>query len=218
MPDAPAAEPSAEFHDLIVLNLPSLRQQAMALTRNRTEADDLLQATIVSALAARESFTIGTNFRAWMHRILRNRFVSNIRRRRETVDLDDAPAALLVRSGGQLERLDILELRRCLLRLPANQRLILLMISLQGLSYEEASVQTGVSVGTLKCRVFRARAQLSAWMLGEERAPEGAAADRMPGAAPPIARRRRRNGHAVSLRSSESGAFTPATADRIGTG
>ena len=137
MPAAPAAEPPAVFHDLLLLNLPALRQQAMALTRNRADADDLLQAAVASALAARASFTIGTNFRAWMARILRNRFVSNIRRRRETVDIDDAPAALLGRSGGQVERLEILELRRCLLRLPANQRCIARLAPCQLFSFHQ---------------------------------------------------------------------------------
>lgn len=205
MSDAPAVEPPAAFHDLLLLNLPALRQQAMALTRNRADADDLLQATVLNALAAQSSFTIGTNFRAWMGRILRNRFVSNIRRRRETVDIDDAPASLLGRSGGQVERLEILELRRCLLRLPANQRLILLMISMQGLSYEEASAQTGVAVGTLKCRVFRARSQLATWLLGKERSPDVATDDRAPASGQPASRRRGRNVNVTPLLQPERG-------------
>jgi RNA polymerase sigma-70 factor (ECF subfamily) len=156
------------FHSLILSVLPSLRQQAMALTRHRADAEDLVQAAVTSALAAQDSFCVGTNFRAWMTRILRNRFFSNVRRRRMAVDLDDVPAALLGRSGGQEDNLEIQDLRRHMLRLPANQRVILLMISLEGLSYEEASEHLGVAAGTLKCRVFRARAQLEIWMLGEE--------------------------------------------------
>jgi RNA polymerase sigma-70 factor (ECF subfamily) len=172
MPDANAdnltemAPPT--FHSLILSVLPSLRQQALALTRHRADAEDLVQAAVTSALAAQDSFCIGTNFRAWMTRILRNRFFSNVRRRRAVVDLDDVPAAQLGRSGGQEDNLAIQDLRRHMLRLPANQRVILLMISLQGVSYEEASEHLGVAAGTLKCRVFRARAQLEMWMLGEE--------------------------------------------------
>lgn len=156
-----------DFHDLLLGILPLLRQQAMALTRHRADAEDLVQASVTSALAAKHSFEIGTNFRAWMVRILRNRFFSNVRRYREMVDLDDA-APQLGRSGGQEENIVMQELRRHLLRLPANQRLILLMISVQGFSYEEASEQLGVAVGTLKCRVFRARTLLHLWGLGEE--------------------------------------------------
>jgi len=160
------ARPAPCFHDLLLAVIPSLRQQAMALTRHRADAEDLVQASITSALAAHASFEVGTNFRAWTTRILRNRFLSNVRRRRETIDIDDAPAAQLGRSGGQEENIAILELGRHLRRLPARQREILLMISFEGLSYDEASVQLGVAVGTLKARVFRARAQLDAWDRG----------------------------------------------------
>lgn len=172
--DTPAPMPS--FHDLLLAALPSLRQQALALTRHRADAEDLVQAAVTNALAAQHSFEPGTNFRAWMTRIMRNRFFSNFRRRRETVDLDDAPSSLMGRSGGQEESIAFKELRANLARLPADQRLVLMMISVQGMSYEEASEQLGVAVGTLKCRVFRARKQLRAWMLGEDEVPAVASA------------------------------------------
>lgn len=160
-----------DFHDLMVATLPSLRQQALALTRNRADADDLVQTAVTNALAARDSFQPGTNFRAWMGSILRNRFLSDCRRKRPFASLEDAPPASLARSGGQEESLAMKELQRHLARLTADQRLLLLMISVQGVSYEEASVQLGIAVGTLKARVSRSRAQLRRWMLGEEPAP-----------------------------------------------
>lgn len=175
--DAPASQPEADFHDLLIARLPALRQQAMALARNRADADDLVQAAVTNALAARASFTPGTNFAAWMSRILRNGFISGIRRRRETTDLADVPGALLGRSGGQEEGLEMQELRHLLTRLPADHRLALLLISVQGLSYDDASAQLGVAVGTLKCRVFRARRLLRQWLLGED-APAEAAPER----------------------------------------
>jgi len=164
------------FHDLLIQHLPVLRQQAMALTRNRADADDLLQTSVASALAAKNSFELGTNFRAWMGSIIRNRFLSNCRRRRETVSIDDAPSSMLSRSGGQEESLAMRELRHHMARLPADQRLLLLMISVQGRSYEEVSVQMGVPVGTLKARVSRTRKQLRVWILGEEETPRRTAA------------------------------------------
>ena len=157
-----------EFHKLILLNLPLLRQQALSLTRHKADAEDLLQAAVASAIAARESFAAGTNFKAWMMCILRNRFLSNVRQRRLLVDLGEIPEGLLGRNGGQEDNLEIKELRRQMSRLPPNQLQILLMISIEGLSYDEASEQLGVAVGTLKCRVFRARAQLEVWMHGQE--------------------------------------------------
>ncbi|WP_191084533.1 sigma-70 family RNA polymerase sigma factor [Roseococcus microcysteis] len=167
-----ASAPEVSFHDLLVAALPALRQQALALTRNRADADDLVQTSVSSALAAQTSFQPGTNFGAWMARILRNRFLSNMRRRREIVDIEDAPASLLARSGGQEEGLAIQQLRHLIGKLPADHRLVLIMISVQGLSYEEASEQLDVPVGTLKCRVSRARAMLRRWLLGDDEAPK----------------------------------------------
>jgi RNA polymerase sigma-70 factor (ECF subfamily) len=160
--------PLGAFHELLVATLPRLRQQALALTRNRADADDLVQAAVANALAARNSFVASTNFRAWMSRILRNRFFSNLRARRETVAIEDAPAFRLACSGGQEQHIEMQELHRNLARLRPDHRLVLMMIAVQGLSYEEASAELGVAVGTLKCRVFRARKQLQAWMLGAE--------------------------------------------------
>ncbi|RVT92026.1 sigma-70 family RNA polymerase sigma factor [Rhodovarius crocodyli] len=157
-----------DFHTALVEVLPSLRQQAYALTRNRADADDLVQAAVGNALAAKNSFQPGTNFKAWMLRIVRNRFLSDMRRKRETVAVEDAPAEIFARSGGQEDSLVMQELRRNLARLPADQRLALMMVTVQGMSYEEVSEELGVAVGTLKCRVFRARKQLEAWLMGEE--------------------------------------------------
>jgi len=159
---------SKEFFNLIILHLPLLRQQAMSLTRHKADAEDLVQSAITSAIAAQNSFEVGTNFRAWMIRILRNRFLSNIRQRRTLVDLADVSEGFLGRSGGQDDNLEILELRRQMARLAPDHLLILTMISIDGLSYDEASERLGVAVGTLKCRVFRARAQLAAWTHGQE--------------------------------------------------
>lgn len=159
------ADSKTAFEDVLIKTLPSLRQYAYALTRNRADADDLLQAAVSNALAARNSFTPGTNFKAWMSCILRNRFLSDTRRRRETVAVDDAPQELFARAASQDDSIALGELRRAMGRLPAGHRLALVMITVQGLSYEEASAELGVPVGTVKCRVFRARKQLQAWLM-----------------------------------------------------
>lgn len=152
----------------MILHLPLLMKQAMALTRHKADAEDLVQAAVTSAIAARASFTVGTNFKAWITCVLRNRFLTNIRQSRFLVDLDEVPDGLLGRSGGQDDHLEIKELRRQMARLPADHQLILIMIAIDGISYDEASKLLGVAVGTLKCRVFRARAQLEIWMHGTE--------------------------------------------------
>ncbi len=169
LPDADVSAVQSQecFHDMLVGCLPRLRQQAMALTRRRADADDLVQAAVTNALAAQASFIPGTNFKAWMARILRNRFLSDVRRRRETVEMDDAPQEAFSRPASQEASIAMDELRVNLARLPADQRIALMMSAVQGLSYDEMSAELGVAVGTLKCRVFRARKQLQAWLLGE---------------------------------------------------
>lgn len=164
-----------EFHAILVTTLPRLRVQALALTRNRADADDLVQAAVTSALAAQTSFTPGTNFGAWMFRILRNRFISDVRRKRETTELDDVPASAFARPGAQEDSLIMGELRKHMARLPVEQRTALVMVTVQGMSYEEVAAAMDCAVGTAKCRVFRARQTLQRWLTGEERGAAGKA-------------------------------------------
>jgi len=162
------------FHDQIIAILPKLRVQALALTRNRASAEDLVQDAVCNALSAQESFIPGTNFAAWMHRILRNRFISNLRNRRDTTDIDDVPAATFATDAPHEDRLALKELAKAMTRLPTDQREALIMVVVHGMSYEALAESTGCAVGTAKSRVFRARRQLEAWLLGEQ--PERSAA------------------------------------------
>ncbi len=150
----------------LVKVLPSLRRQAMALTRNRADAEDLLQTAMTNALGAQGSFRVGTNIRAWMSCILRNQFFSEFRRRRVFVELDDAPPSLTGCSGAQEECVLLRETRRFIAGLPAAQQVALSMVAIEGLSYEEVAGQLGIPVGTVKARVFRARESLQHWMRG----------------------------------------------------
>ena len=165
----PMADPPA-FHDQVIAILPKLRVQALALTRNRTAAEDLVQDAVWNALSAQNSFIPGTNFAAWMHRILRNRFISNLRKRRDTTDIDDVPAHTFATEAPHEDRLALKELGKAMTRLPADQREALVMVVVHGMSYEALAEATGCAVGTAKSRVFRARRQLEAWLMGETKA------------------------------------------------
>ena len=158
---------NSSFHDQVISILPKLRIQALALTRNRSAAEDLVQDAVCNALSAHASFIPGTNFPAWMHRILRNRFISNLRKRRDTTDIDDVPQSTFATEAAHEDRLALKELGRAMTRLPADQREALLMVVVHGMSYEALAETTGCAVGTAKSRVFRARRQLEAWLLGE---------------------------------------------------
>ncbi|WP_337875464.1 sigma-70 family RNA polymerase sigma factor [Elioraea sp.] len=190
------------FHDDLIAMLPKLRIQALALTRNRAAAEDLVQDTVVNALAARAQFRPGTNLAAWLHRILRNRFISDLRKRRPNVPIEDAPIGSLAAAADPSDRLVAQELARALDRLPADQRETLLLVTLQGLSCEEAAEVTGAAVGTVKSRVFRARATLERALLGEAAGEPAAASP-----APPRHRRHAGTGgpapRAVSLPRNE---------------
>jgi RNA polymerase sigma-70 factor (ECF subfamily) len=156
-----------DFDQQLIAILPRLRIQALALTRNGSAASDLVQNAVANALAARESFTPGTNFSAWMHRILRNRFISDTRKYRQNVDMEDVPEGALAVPAAHEDNLLLKELHIVLGRLPPSQRETLFMVVLQGMSYEEAAEATGCAVGTAKSRVFRARRQMEIWLTGE---------------------------------------------------
>ncbi|MBS1063249.1 sigma-70 family RNA polymerase sigma factor [Gluconobacter wancherniae] len=155
------------FHDQVITILPKLRIQALSLTRNRAAAEDLVQDAVCNALAAQDSFIPGTNFSAWMHRILRNRFISDLRKRRDTTDIDDVPASSFASAPTHEDSLALKDLSMALSRLPADQREALVMVVIQGMSYEDLALATNCAVGTAKSRVFRARRQLETWMTGD---------------------------------------------------
>src|SRR3954468_23437437 len=80
-----------EFHDQLISFMPKMRVWALALTRNRAAAEDLTQDVAMKVLAAQSSFIPGTNFNAWVHRIMVNHFISGTRSRREYADAETMP-------------------------------------------------------------------------------------------------------------------------------
>ncbi|HET6197773.1 MAG TPA: sigma-70 family RNA polymerase sigma factor, partial [Acetobacteraceae bacterium] len=151
-----------EFHDELIQFLPRMRVWALALTRNRAAAEDLTQDVAAKALVARNCFTPGTNFSAWVHRIMVNHFISGVRSRREYTDVDTVPEVSV--PAAHEDRTALRELGWALERLPRDQREALQMIVLQEQSYEDAAEATGCAIGTLKSRVHRARLQLRAFL------------------------------------------------------
>jgi RNA polymerase sigma-70 factor (ECF subfamily) len=125
-------------------------------------ADDLVQETILRALANIQSFQPGTNMPAWLFTILRNLFRSEYRkRRREVEDADGSLAETLKSHPDQLGRVEFQEFRVALAQLPAEQREALILVGASGFSYEEAADICECAVGTIKSRVNRARSRLA---------------------------------------------------------
>lgn len=152
------------FQDGIQAAIPALRRYARALTRDRETADDLVQDTLVRALRSEHLFH-GGDVRSWLYTILtnlnRNRLRSLARRPAlMPIDDADAPDSSGPEAGGR-------DIERALATLVEDQRVALLLVVLEGLSYREVAEVQGVPIGTVMSRLARARAQIRAYLEGE---------------------------------------------------
>jgi RNA polymerase sigma-70 factor (ECF subfamily) len=149
------------FHNLLPQHSLPLRRRALNLTKNAHRADDLVQATFLKAWVSRDSFNPDTNLRAWLFTILRNTFLSELRKhRREVEDVDGAYARALSDEARQEHVLSLNELISAIDHLPDLQRQPLIMMGAYGFSQLEAANACGCTVGTIKSRVSRGRATL----------------------------------------------------------
>jgi RNA polymerase sigma-70 factor (ECF subfamily) len=153
---------SGAFEAQLVALLPKMRTWAIAMTRNRAAAEDLVQDTAAKALLACEAFEPDTNFSAWIHRIMSNHFISGMRNRRfytDTVPDQASPPA-------HVDKIALNELGLAMDRLHPAQKSALFAIAIDQKTYDEFASETGCAVGTLKSRIHRARLQLRAHMDG----------------------------------------------------
>ena len=151
---------TGDFRTDLTAMLPRLRVYAMSLTRDGDRADDLVQQTVVNSLVGAKSFRPGTNFPGWLFRIERNEFISGLRRQRPSVELTDTIAGTLSHPPQQESGIVMREFKQAFATLKGPQRQALLMTALDGHSHHTIAAQCKVSVGTVKSRVSRARAQL----------------------------------------------------------
>jgi RNA polymerase sigma factor (sigma-70 family) len=172
-----------DFKAELALVIPQLRAFGRSLSGNRDLADDLVQETLTKAWAARSRFQAGTNMRAWTFIILRNLFLSQMRRSRFTGEWDDLTAdRLLAAPAGQDRQIELGDVQRALQHLPQTQREALILVGAGGFAYEEAADICGVAVGTIKSRVARGRVALDALLTNNE-LPSRASHDRGPNSA-----------------------------------
>lgn len=154
--------------------IPRLRRYARYLVREADRADDLVQETLTRAIDKLPTWQPGSNLRAWLLVIMRNTLINEIRNERRrplsSAVPDDHPAFAV--SGGQEALVAFIDLRRALERLPDEQREILVLVVIEGLTYEEAAGVLKIPVGTVRSRVARARLALRNFLDGgrEERA------------------------------------------------
>jgi RNA polymerase sigma-70 factor, ECF subfamily len=160
------------FEDLAVPHFAKLYNFACWLTRDTTVAEDLVQETYMKALRGFSSFQQGTNFRAWIYRILRNTFLTSQTGLKAAVALgadDEAvpePATQTTPESILLVRFEIESIQRALEALPVHYREVILLCDLEEMSYQEISQTLSIPMGTVMSRLSRARkamrAQLSA--------------------------------------------------------
>ena len=148
------------IRDALVNVLPDLRAYARFLHRDASRADDLVQETVLRALAASAQFQPGTSVKAWLFTIQRNTFLQKTRAAKRE-DLAMARHAMAAQGGHQPHAADISDLATMLWTLPPSLREALLLVGAQELSHDEAAAICGVPAGTMRARVSRARAQLA---------------------------------------------------------
>ncbi|WP_250958106.1 sigma-70 family RNA polymerase sigma factor [Rhizobium sp. CG5] len=155
----------------VVELIPALRAFARTFCRKPEEADDLVQETLLKALANLDKFEPGTRLKSWLFTIMRNTFCTRIKKSsRETVGLDDCVADSLTTEASQDWSVQQDDIKRALNRLPQHHREIVILVVMLGERYEDAAVICGCPVGTVKSRLNRARHQLR-MELGEPAVP-----------------------------------------------
>ena len=165
-------------------HIAALRRYARALLGDRIEADDLVQDCLTRALSRVHLWRPGTDLRAWLFTILHNIHINNVRSRRahvaanEDLGQGEGPRALAA-PPTQDARLELRDLERALARIPDEQRQVLLLVGMEGMSYEEAARVVGVPIGTIMSRVARGRDALRRSMMFAEPALAGAGAGRV---------------------------------------
>lgn len=178
----------SEFHRLIEEQIPRLRRYAHTLTRNRQRGDDLVQDTLVRALAREHLWQPGTNLRAWLFTIMHNQNVNLLRssfRDRGALNVEDLSGTLPApATTDPIARRQLRELEAALGRLLCEQRQVILLIGLEGMNYAEAAKILDIPIGTVRSRLSRGRENLRRMMGINEKKRTGEA---LRGAAPSLA-------------------------------
>jgi RNA polymerase sigma-70 factor (ECF subfamily) len=164
---------------LIEAEIPHLRRFARYLARDIDRGDDLVQECLTRAIAKNDTWTPGTNLRAWLFTILKNCHINDVRRARRADEMPDEHPLLTVQAN-QDAHIGLLEVRDAYLRLSDEHREVLLLVAIEGLQYDEAAAVLKVPVGTVRSRLSRARQALRDAL--EEPGPVGAMTSPLPSA------------------------------------
>ena len=175
MKELPESSRLRQFENLVTPLMDSLYQTSLRLTRNPQDAQDLVQDVYLRAYRFFDSFELGTNFRAWIFRILMNTFINRYRKQKrdpKPVELEKVEYALdsrdfrinetnSMRDGG-FELQDVIddEVKEALEKIPREFRAVVLLADVEGLSYKEIASTLRIPIGTVMSRLSRGRKQL----------------------------------------------------------
>jgi len=165
------------FEELTSPYMAALYAAALRMTRNPSDAEDLVQETYLRAYRGFGGFREGTNLKAWLYRILTNTFINQYRarkRRPDQVDLDDVEDFYIFRRLGGLEAADAertaetealesmpdAEVKQALESIPEQFRIAVILADIEGFSYKEIAEILDVPIGTVMSRIHRGRRQL----------------------------------------------------------
>lgn len=141
--------------------MPGLQRYARSLVRRGApvDAEDLVQGTLARALSKQHLFD-GTNLKGWLGTMLHNQYVSEVRssqRRGPTLPVDDVVNALPAHCSTGVDRLMVRDMERALAALPTEQRQAIMLVALEGMTYEEAASVLALPVGTVRSRLSHGR-------------------------------------------------------------
>jgi RNA polymerase sigma-70 factor (ECF subfamily) len=157
-----------EFRRELVQLLPRLRRFAFVLTRSQDDAEDVVQAAVERALRHADSWQLGTRLDSWLYRIMQNLWRDELRAHRRRAEPLDSHADIAGADGRDvtIRHIQSNEAQHALDELPEEQRVVVALVVLEGMSYQQTADVLDVPVGTVMSRLARARAKLAA-SLGE---------------------------------------------------
>jgi RNA polymerase sigma-70 factor (ECF subfamily) len=159
-----------EFRTRMVELMPRLRRFAVALTGDLDQADDLVQETCTRALSRGSQWQVGTRLDSWMYKIAQNIWLDRVRARKvrgEQVDLEAAKDISGLDGRDVMDsRLSLASVTAAMAELPEDQRVLVALVCIDGISYKDAAEITGAPIGTVMSRLARARRQLHARLEG----------------------------------------------------
>lgn len=156
----------SEPRDQLLACIPRLRRYARALVGERASADDLVQDTVERGWAKLNSWQGGSDMRAWLFSIMHNVYIDQVRRPSLSTEPLSEETPMPATTDTLSTRLELRDMETALRQLPSEQRELLLLVALEGMSYDEVSQTLNIPKGTVMSRLSRAREKLRASMEG----------------------------------------------------